>query len=230
MSDKEGVLTKPTIAPELADLPHVPVDALEPLQGGLKELSGKNYEKLRNSISEHGLIVPFFVWKEADKLIDGHQRHRVMINEGWLMPVPVVYISAEDEQDAKRKLLVISSQYGRVTQDGWDDFTWDVPEAVEIAQFDALPFVFGEFGPTDAANDPWEEWEGMPEFENEDMKPLLSLRVHIWTQDDIKAFAELIGQTVTVSTKWIHFPPLDTSDPNKAHGISLEQWSVEDAE
>lgn len=134
--------TQPIIAASLSDLPRVPVTALEPFQGNLKELSIRNYDKLKNSLLEHGIIVPFFVWKESNKILDGHQRQRVLENEGWNMDVPVVYISAETEQEAKRKLLVIAAQFGKVTQDGWDEFVWDLPDATEITHFDALPFVF----------------------------------------------------------------------------------------
>jgi hypothetical protein len=138
------IATLPHIAAELADLPHVPISALVPFQGELKELSEREYNKLKKSITENGLIVPFFVWSETGKLLDGHQRLRVFAREGWVMDVPVVYVSAVDELDAKRKLLVISSQYGKVTQEGWDAFTFDIPEPwiQETVQFDALPFVF----------------------------------------------------------------------------------------
>ena len=137
-------MTKPVIAIELKDLPHVPVSSLEPLQGKLKDLAQREYNKLKRSITENGLIVPFFVWLEEGKLLDGHQRQRIFQREGWEMDVPVVYISAADEQDAKRKLLVISSQYGKITQEGWDEFTFDLPDdwLMETTHFDALPFVF----------------------------------------------------------------------------------------
>ena len=137
-------MTKPVIATELKDLPHVPVFSLEPLQGKLKDLAQREYNKLKRSITENGLIVPFFVWLEEGKLLDGHQRQRIFQREGWEMDVPVVYISAADEQDAKRKLLVISSQYGKITQEGWDEFTFDLPDdwLMETTHFDALPFVF----------------------------------------------------------------------------------------
>lgn len=138
----------PKIAPELSGLDHVPVSALEPFQGELKSLSKREYDKLKASLLTHGVIVPFFVWDDNGRyrLMDGHQRDRVFEREGWAMDVPVVWVAADNEQDAKRKLLVISSQYGRVTQEGWDEFTFDVPDAAEVAHFDALPFVFGGQG------------------------------------------------------------------------------------
>ncbi len=145
-----GELSKPTVAPELSGLDHVPVTSLEPFQGDLKELSQREYNKLKKSILENNLIVPFFVWLETGKLLDGHQRQRVFVKEGWDMDVPVVYISAASEQDAKRKLLVISSQYGKVTQEGWDTFTWDLEDdwLMQTVQFDALPWVFDASPPT----------------------------------------------------------------------------------
>jgi len=135
---------KPKIATELKDLPHVPVASLEPLQGNLKELTEREYNKLKKSIDENGVIVPFFVWLEEGKLIDGHQRQRLFMTEGWAIDVPVVYISAANEQDAKQKLLVVSSQYGKVTQEGWDEFTYDLDTdwLAETTHFDALPYVF----------------------------------------------------------------------------------------
>lgn len=139
-----AVNAAPKIAKELQHLKRVPIAALEPLQGNLKDLSKREYGKLKRSLTEHGIIVPFFVWLEAGKLLDGHQRRRVFIGEGWTLDVPIIEISAADEQEAKRKLLVIASQYGKVTQEGWDEFTFDIDDAAEIAHFDGLPFVFGE--------------------------------------------------------------------------------------
>ncbi len=155
---------KPIISEHLAGLDHIPVEALEPFQGNLKELTTREYNKLKKSLLENGVIVPFFVWHERKKLLDGHQRARVFIKEGWLIDVPVIYINADNKQDAKQKLLVISSQYGKVTQEGWDKFTFDMPDdwLMETTQFDGLPFVFGE----------WEKEE--PEPESKDAPPQIS--------------------------------------------------------
>lgn len=160
-SERMTPITKtiPTVAKELAGLDHVPVASLVPFQGELKELTEREYGKLKKSILENNLIVPFFVWLETGKLLDGHQRQRVFMREGWQMDVPVVYISADSEQDAKRKLLVISSQYGHMTQEGFDSFTFDLDDSwiKETVQFDALPFVF--------------DFEETPEPETADAEP-----------------------------------------------------------
>ena len=50
------------------------------------------------------------------KALDGHQRIKALCSlreEGWDIPLlPVAFIEASDEQDARKKLLAISSQYG----------------------------------------------------------------------------------------------------------------------
>ncbi len=109
-----------------ADL--VDLEQLYTLQGSLKSLSDGNYKKLRQVIIEEGISFPFFVWKQRGKLwtLDGHQRDRtlnMMAMEGWRIPkVPVDYIEAHDVKHAKKKILLISSQYGHMTETSLAEF------------------------------------------------------------------------------------------------------------
>lgn len=57
------------------------------------------------------------------------------------------------------------------------------------------------------ANDPNGEWRGMPECESEDLTAFKSLRVNFKTEAHLKKFADLVGQTVTLHTRSIWFPP-----------------------
>ena len=55
--------------------------------------------------------------------------------------------------------------------------------------------------------EPWEEeWEGMPEFKQEDLSPYKSILVHFANQEDMEAFAKLIKQHLTKKTKSIWYP------------------------
>jgi DNA modification methylase len=110
------------------------IDSFKPLQGELKDLSQENYNKLKNSILKHGFNIPVFVWNGY--LLDGHQRQRVLLQEGWNVEVPYVEIEAETELEAKEILLKITSQYGKITLEGLDDF---YPEWQELdINFDAI--------------------------------------------------------------------------------------------
>lgn len=109
----------------------LPIDRIVEFQGELKKLSKENENKLRNSILKFGFIAPFFVWDDHGelKLLDGHQRLKTLLKmrkEGYdIPPLPVDYIEADSEEDAKRKLLHITSQYGEFTVEGFENFIGD---------------------------------------------------------------------------------------------------------
>jgi hypothetical protein len=108
---------------ELADL--------TPLQGELKELTDANFEKLKQSILRHGVTFPFFVWQSEGEnyILDGTQRDRVltrMTEEGYeVPPLPCALIQAKDRKEAAEKILLISSQYGKMTNHSLEDFLAD---------------------------------------------------------------------------------------------------------
>jgi hypothetical protein len=170
----------------LAHLEHVALGDLVPFQGNLKDLSEREYEKLKKSLTENGIVVPFFVYDNTNEwvhekfgavthpLADGHQRLRVMKNEGWEIDVPIVRVTASDEVDAKKKLLVISSQYGHVTQEGWDEFTADIEGEwlKATVMFDALPLEFDHYG-EDVTDDPYTSKIVSPVYEPSDEEPPL---------------------------------------------------------
>jgi len=55
--------------------------------------------------------------------------------------------------------------------------------------------------------DPMAEWQGMPEFEQEDnFGAIATVKVHFATPEDIKHFSHLMEQTVNENTTFIWFP------------------------
>jgi len=58
----------------------------------------------------------------------------------------------------------------------------------------------------DAERDWEKEWQGMPEFKRFDNRPFQKIIVHFKTREDVKEFARLIGQRLTVDTDTIWFP------------------------
>ena len=130
MNEREIIIHNPD------SLPTVAIKDLKPLQGNLKTLSEDNYNKLKNSIIKFGFFVPIFMWNGY--VLDGHGRQRVMVKEGWgNYKVPVVNIEAENELEAREKLLHITSQYQKITIEGLDEF---YPDWQEIGvNFDGLP-------------------------------------------------------------------------------------------
>lgn len=118
------------------------------IQGDLKSLNEKNFNKLKNQLFTHGFFVPFFVTKLEDTvyLLDGHQRFRVineLVDKNELKApekYPAVLIEASDLEDAKKKLLAITSQYGKISKDSFLYFT-DSLEGLDFSEcynFDAF--------------------------------------------------------------------------------------------
>lgn len=100
----------------------LPIDLILEFQGALKKLSKANLDKLKKNILKLGFIAPLFVWdnKGDNLLLDGHQRLAALIGlrqDGYDIPLlPVDYIHAEDEAEAKKMLLAITSQFGEFDQ------------------------------------------------------------------------------------------------------------------
>lgn len=141
------------------DLPTISIIDLLPTQGDLKDLTDKNYQKLKNTIEKRGFSVPVYIWEDDQgikHLLDGHQRRRVLETEGWTEPIPYLKIPAENLQEAMARLLEITSQYGTITQEGIDEFIarYKLPE-MEIYQavtFDAISTDMPDFSEDDEEN------------------------------------------------------------------------------
>lgn len=110
-------------------IPRYPLANIEGLQGELKSLSDVDGQKLRDSIEKHGFFAPLFIWENKGKykLLDGHQRVALLSmmrdKEGVSIPdLPAVTISAKNENEAKEKLLLITSQFGKVDKQGLYEF------------------------------------------------------------------------------------------------------------
>jgi len=104
------------------------LEDLTPLQGNLKALTEANFEKLKKSILRHGITFPFFVWQNdgVNFILDGTQRDRVlrkMAADSYEIPaLPCALIEAKDRKEAAEKILLISSQYGKMTEETLDEF------------------------------------------------------------------------------------------------------------
>ena len=137
--------------------------SLTPLQGDLKELSESNFNKLKQSILRHGITFPFFVWQSdgTNYILDGTQRDRVlkrMADDGYQVPaLPCALIDAKDRREAAEKILLISSQYGKMTNNSLEDFLAEndldlseLQNELELSSIDLEFFRGSDFEPSTA--------------------------------------------------------------------------------
>lgn len=104
------------------------ISELTEFQGDLKHRDDNDVSKIIKSIKKHGFAFPFFVWKHDDinHVFDGHGRLmalKLLQEKGEeIPPLPVVYVNAKDEAEAKEMLLKLNSNYGHMTKDSVLEF------------------------------------------------------------------------------------------------------------
>lgn len=54
------------------------------------------------------------------------------------------------------------------------------------------------------------EWQGMPEFVQENLQEIHSITVHFVTVEDMNKFSELVGKNITFTTKSMLYPVTKT--------------------
>jgi len=115
---------------------HVKLADCEPFQGNLKKRSQQDLDELKQSLVTEGLLMPFAIWEHDGKklLLDGHGRREVLLamNDPEVAEYewPCVYVKADTEDDARKALLQITSQYGKITKVGYRQFTVTIPNYV----------------------------------------------------------------------------------------------------
>ena len=88
---------------------------------------------------------------------------------------------------------------------GLDVVLGDLLGELEDIDFDVMGF--GEMGPfAIGENDADEEWQGMPEFEQEDKSGFRKIIVHFNDQAGVDEFAALVGQKLSDKTRYMWFP------------------------
>jgi len=87
----------------------------------------RDVTNLKNAIVKRGWSFPVYVWKDNNYVIDGKGRKQALeelLKEGHeIKEIPVVDIEADSIEEAKQKVLEVSSQYGDVTKDSFEAFT-----------------------------------------------------------------------------------------------------------
>lgn len=108
------------------------IDDLTEFQGNLKKRNDADIEKITKSIKKHGFSFPFFVWPHdgINHVFDGHGRllalKRMRAQGVEIPPLPVSYIDADNEAEAKELLLKLNSQYGSMSTESVAEFLDDI--------------------------------------------------------------------------------------------------------
>jgi hypothetical protein len=147
-------------------------------------------------------------------VLDGHQRLSALLTihgAGYELDARQ---ASRELSDAERRELVVSLHAGAVGSWDWNAISgWNSEElqswgmngdALRQWNLDALNLreMLGSDNPIDYKK----EWEGMPEFEQEEIKVYKTIKVHFKNKFDYEEFAEFINQPLTEKTISIYYP------------------------
>jgi len=138
--------------------------ALKWLQNSnLKDIPTDALGKLKRSLIENDFIQPFNVWQDAKGtiwILDGHHREKALKEleaEGYTIPeeLPANFVQCNSKKDAAKLVLVYSSIYARVTDQGLFDFLSDFDlkltdlDSIDLPTLDLDKFEMKHFPKTD---------------------------------------------------------------------------------
>lgn len=126
------------------------------IQGdSFKDLDENAKHKLKASIVANDFTQPFYIWEDPDQVrwcLDGKHRTLLLqelIAEGVSVPyeLPATFIHCEDRKEAARLVLIYSSVYAKITQEGMFEFLQennleyaDLKEQINLPEFSELKF------------------------------------------------------------------------------------------
>ena len=181
----------------------VNINSLNPAEYNPRQISNKQYEDLKASMEKFGCVDPIIININPERLnvvVGGHQRLRILRELGAeKVPTVSVNLSQEDE----RELNV------RLNKSGGE---WDMDilaNEFDIVDLKDWGFKDTDFGFNIDKINPQDEWEGMPEFKQEDKTPQKQIIVSFKNEKDMQLFSELIGQKLTNKTKSIWYPKVE---------------------
>lgn len=177
-------------------------------------------EALRGSLDTIGWYDAVIENRQTGNLIDGHARIEEALSKNDDMPIPVLIVDLSPEEEllalASHDFISSLANYDR---DSLDALLRDVQTDDNRLQA-MLSDLAVSHGLVEGDN-PYNEWVGMPEFEQDDIMAFKTIKVHFNTIEDLEAFAKLLGQTITEKSTYIFYPKQKREDL-KALGYTVE--------
>ena len=188
---------------------YVATKDLIPYANNSRTHSDEQVNQIASSINEFGFTNPVLIDARGN-IIAGHGRV-MAANKLGLEQVPTIELKGLTK--AQIKAYVIADNQLALNA-SWDldvlkleiEHLKEVEFDIDLLGFDdgflSSLFLDREWGDTDAES----EWDGMPEFDQEDDKPFRSIIVHFENEAMVIDFMRIMGQKLTDKTKYIYHP------------------------
>jgi hypothetical protein len=205
---------------------------MKPYHKNPRQITKKQFDQLKENLAYLGDLSGIVHELNTDEIIGGNQRSAVFdINK---CQVEIVHnLDHPDEQGTVAQGFVIwqgkrytyrqvrwtpkQAEQANITANRMGG-EWNFDELANWDMSDLLEWGFEERELGIAIDDDTgEAWQGMPEFEHEDLTAFQSLHVHFNNAASVNAFAKLVGQNITDKTKAIWYPKQDKIEYGEAH-------------
>jgi hypothetical protein len=181
---------------------------LKPAAYNPRTISKEQLAGLRASISRFGFVEPIVFNERTGNVVGGHRRLEVLQAEN-ATATDVVVVDLDDlDERALNVALNNPHIQGDFDMEALERLLEEIrleggAELFADLRFDA--FTFPELG----ENDPNAEWDGMPEFSQEDKTAFRSIVVHFKDAGAVAAFAKTVKQKITDKTRMLWYPEIE---------------------
>lgn len=159
---------------------------------------------LTDVLSTVGWVQKVIVNKRTGFCVDGHLRIALAITHNQ-PTIPVTYVDLDDAEES-----LILATFDPISALAFTD-AQKLDELLRDVQTDsaAVQQMLSELAANSGLippDNPYDEWKGMPEFEQENAEAPYHVEVRFMNERDMQSFSQLIGQTVTGKSRAIYFP------------------------
>ena len=171
-------------------------------------------DALESLLDDVGWVQNVIVNQRTGHVVDGHLRVAVAISREQV-EVPVVYVDLSEDEE--KKVLASLDPLGDMAVTDIDKINElldevDMNDTLGAMLKDVATDWRGYMNEDQSEQDAWSEWQGMPEFDQEDNSPI-KLVVNFETREDVNHFASVIGQVITEKTRYVFFPEKEIRKP-----------------
>ena len=194
---------------------NVPLSLLKPHP---RNANHGDFGAIQESIGANGFYGTIVANKRTGHILAGNHRYAVAKSSA-METIPVSWVDVSQEEEIR--ILVADN---RTTRLGQDDNAVLSEILAELAATDKgligtgfdgddLDRLISDLTRGEGTGiDPNAEWEGMPEFDNEDRRAFRTIKVHFANTDDVDDFARLIGQKITEKALYTWHPKVGNED------------------
>ena len=201
---------------------------LQPDDKNANKGTQRGRRELEKSLREHGWVEAGVLDKH-NRIVGGNKRQEVAVDIG--LPDDAIIMDHDGSKPIFVRLTgvdldtpegrLLAYRLNRVAQLDIDfdpeQMTLDLGEGLDLSglwEGWELTVIQGE-----GVDDPLAEWEGMPEFEQDDLGAFQTVKIHFARQEDVNQFAKLVEQKITDKTKSMWYPQLEIIHEGKAEHV-----------